>query len=110
MLVLTGLGFLVRGLTGHAHHEYDHAQPLARRLATIAVPFGVAAAPDLAIAGGAGGVLLVFTAPSMGRFVGLTVLATAAGYQFQSAWLEEHATTITAAVLIVSGVVAYVGL
>ena len=145
VLVLTGLGFLVWGLTGHGHHDHDHDhnhdhghspggggdqrahaedhdhdQPLARRLAAIAVPFGVAASPDLtilpvalaaaALGGGAvAGVLLVFTALTMGTFIGLTVLATAAGYQIEGEWLEEHATTITAVVLIAIGAVAYIG-
>ncbi len=141
VLVLTGLGFLIWGLTGHGHHDHDHGhipgiagapphiedhdhdhaqQPLARRLAAIAVPFGVAASPDLTILpvalaaaalgrGAVAGVLLVFTALTMGTFVGLTVLATAAGYQIEGEWLEDHATTITAVVLIAIGIVAYIG-
>lgn len=77
VLVLTGIGFLVWGLTGHGHHhpdDHDHAHhhqhgnphddlghdrpsaylagsehSLARRFAAIAVPFGAAASPDLTI-------------------------------------------------------------
>lgn len=140
VLALTGLGFLVWGLTGHGHHhDHDHAahahdhgahahepshaeptQPLGRRLAAIAVPFGVAASPDLtilpvALAAGAigatavGSVLFVFAALTMATFVGLTVLATLAGYQIKGEWLEDNAMTITAVVLISIGVVAYVG-
>ena len=144
VLVLTGLGFLVWGLTGHGHghdHEHSHGhlheqsddhengptvetasteQPLAKRLAAIAVPFGVAASPDLTIlpvalaAGAVGGVtvfgvLIVFVAVTMATFVGLTVLATIAGYRIKGEWLERNATTITALVLIAIGVVAYVG-
>jgi len=95
-------------------------QPLARRLAAIAVPFGVAASPDLTIlpvalaAGAVGGVtvvgvLIVFVAVTMATFVGLTVLATIAGYRIKGEWLERNATTITALVLIAIGVVAYIG-
>ncbi len=144
VLVLTGLGFLVWGLTGHGHghdHEHNHGQPheqsddhedgptvetasteqpLARRLAAIAVPFGVAASPDLTIlpvalaasaVGGVtvAGVLIVFVAVTMATFVGLTVLATIAGYRMKGEWLERNATTITALVLIAIGIVAYVG-
>ena len=144
VLVLTGLGFLVWGLTGHGHghdHEHSHGhlheqsddhengptvetasteQPLAKRLAAIAVPFGVAASPDLTIlpvalaAGAVGGVtvvgvLIVFVAVTMATFVGLTVLATIAGYRIKGEWLERNATTITALVLIAIGVVAFLG-
>ncbi|MFI5274530.1 MAG: hypothetical protein ACHQ4H_15980 [Ktedonobacterales bacterium] len=134
VLVLTGAGFLVWGLTGHGHsHDHDgdevhehvaltaaSQQPLAKRMAAIAVPFGVAASPDLTILpvalaasalGGAavGGVLVVFAAVTMASFIGLTVLATIAGYQIKGEWLERHAITITALVLIVIGVVAYSG-
>jgi hypothetical protein len=95
-------------------------QPLARRLAAIAVPFGVAASPDLTIlpvalaASAIGGVtvasvLIVFVAVTMATFVGLTVLATIAGYRIKGEWLERNATTITALVLIAIGVVAYIG-
>ncbi len=54
-------------------------------------------------------VLLVFIALTMDAFVGLTVLATAAGHQIEGEWLEERATTITALVLIVIGAMAYIG-
>jgi hypothetical protein len=180
VLVVTGVGFLIWGLTGHglAHehgsepeedelshqhehpsgvativggsHEHEHAHPGVRHshrhnhdafieaqasriaehssrgtllstLAAIAVPFGVAASPDLtflplgiaASAYGAGAVvavLLTFAAVTMATFVGLTVVATAAGYQMRGEWLEDHANTITSVVLIAIGVVAYVGL
>jgi nickel/cobalt transporter (NicO) family protein len=149
VLVLTGLGFLLWGLTGHGHrhddghhdHRTDQAktrtpggdpaqasgavvvaaeQPLARRLAAIAVPFGVAASPDLtilpialaasAIGGGTvAGVLVVFATVTVATFVGLTVLATLVGYQIKGEWLERNATSITALVLIAIGVVAFVG-
>lgn len=73
VLVLTGIGFLVWGFTGHGHHHHDHdgvgdhaaeagdtghnptthaesnEGSSARRFAAIAVPFGAAASPDLTI-------------------------------------------------------------
>jgi ABC-type nickel/cobalt efflux system permease component RcnA len=118
---------------GHPHDEHDHPhddsqqlqhlareQTLARRMATIAVPFGVAASPDLTIlpvalaASAVGGgpvvsVLGVFAALTIATFMGLTVLATLAGYQIKGVWLENNANTITSLVLIAIGIVAYVG-
>lgn len=120
----------------HAHsleHEHNHAneheqvvqkpakqQTLAGKLATLAVPFGVAASPDLTIlpvalaASAVGGgavvsVLGVFAALTIGTFIGLTVLATLVGYQIKGAWLENNANTITSLVLIAIGVVAFIG-
>lgn len=120
----------------HEHreeHTHDHSsqhvyattrpanqQTLAGKLAAIAVPFGVAASPDLtilpvalaasAIGGGAVvGVLGVFAVLTIATFIGLTVLATLAGYQVKGAWLENNANTITSLVLIAIGVVAFVG-
>ena len=117
----------------HEEHDHDHSsqhvhatakpanqQTLAGKLAAIAVPFGVAASPDLtilpvalaasAIGGGAVvGVLAVFAALTIATFIGLTVLATLAGYQVKGAWLENNANTITSLVLIAIGVVAFVG-
>lgn len=180
VLVITGVGFLIWGLTGHGHahehgaepavdqqshqhqhpsgvttmvggsHEHEHVHAGVRHshrhnhdafieaqasrivehssrgtflsaLAAIAVPFGVAASPDLtflplgiaASAYGVGAVVAVlgvFAAVTMATFVGLTVVATAAGYQMRGEWLEDHANTITSIVLIAIGLVAYVGL
>jgi nickel/cobalt transporter (NicO) family protein len=119
----------------HAHeegHEHNHAheeghtlnqskeRSMFKRLAAIAVPFGVAASPDLTIlpvvlaASAVGrievvGVLSVFTLVTILTFIGLTIVATIAGYQIKGAWLEKHATTITSLVLIAIGVVAFVG-
>lgn len=147
VLIVTGLAFLVWGLTGHGHtHDHEghnttaHAtttatlvddrapdqrtagsrQIGAKRLAAIVVPFGIAASPDLTILpvalaasaiGGltVAGVLVVFAAVTMATFVGLTVLATLAGYQIKGEWLERNATTLTALVLIAIGIVAYIG-
>ncbi|HVU67520.1 MAG TPA: hypothetical protein VHD63_10345 [Ktedonobacteraceae bacterium] len=108
---------------GHAHtleHGQSKEQTLLKRLTAVAVPFGVAASPDLTIlpvalaASALGrmevvGVLSVFTVVTILTFVGLTVLATLAGYQIKGAWIEKHATTITSLVLIGIGVVAFVG-
>jgi len=141
VLALTGLGFLAWGLRSGGHdHERDHdhdrgdghahehgrapaptgQQSLARRLAAVAVPFGVAASPDLTILpvalaasaagrGAVAGVLIVFAVITIGVFVGLTALATLAGYQIKGEWLERNANTITALVLIAIGIVAFVG-
>ncbi|HEY3991805.1 MAG TPA: hypothetical protein VGM01_02890 [Ktedonobacteraceae bacterium] len=114
---------------GHDHdHDHGHAhtqsqskeQSLLKRLAAIAVPFGVAASPDLTIlpvalaAGAVGrmevvGVLSVFAFVTIITFIGLTIIATIAGYQIKGAWIEKHATSITSLVLIVIGVVAFIG-
>jgi hypothetical protein len=146
VLILTGIGFLIWGLVGHGshghHHQEDHIddhglgqkrndthehehrlrkqQPLIKRLAAIAVPFGMAASPDLtilpvALAAGAVGtvavvsVLSVFAVFTIATFISLTVIATLAGYQIKGDWLEKHANTITSLVLIAIGIVAYFG-
>lgn len=147
ILILTGLGFLVWGLRGQGHsHDHDHGhehspqmahahaddhahddvdapttqRPLAQRLATIAVPFGVAASPDLTIlpvalaASASGraavvGVIGVFAVLTMATFIGVTVLATVASDQIKGEWIERNATTLTALVLIAVGLVAYLG-
>lgn len=170
VLILTGLGFLVWGVSGrghpHAHdaraerhehqhtpaeassriHEHEHAHAGKRhshrhsheafvqrrsediaarsrqgRLASLIVPFGVAASPDLsflpiavgASAYGAGpttAVLAVFAVATFAVFVGLTATATAIGYQMRGEWLEDHAQSITALILIAIGLVAFLGL
>ena len=100
---------------------HSQGRTLAARLATIAVPFGVAASPDLtllplalaAAAYGTGTVVAVmglFSIVTMATFVGLTVAATAIGYQVKGDWLEENANTITALVLIAIGIIAFIGL
>ncbi|MCA1724925.1 MAG: manganese efflux pump MntP family protein [Thermomicrobia bacterium] len=104
----------------HAHARVDEPeQPLARRLSGVVVAFGVAASPDLTVLpvalaasavgiGAVAGVLIAFTFVTMATFVGLTVIAMLAGYQIKGEWLEKHATTITAIVLIAIGMVAFV--
>jgi nickel/cobalt transporter (NicO) family protein len=100
--------------------ERSQAPTVAGRLAAIAVPFGVAASPDLTIlpvglaasvygGGAVTAVLLTFALITMGTFVGLTVVATAAGYQVRGEWLEKNANTITSLVLVAVGVVAFFG-
>jgi nickel/cobalt transporter (NicO) family protein len=100
---------------------HSQERTLAARLATIAVPFGVAASPDLSLlplalaaaAYGTGTVVAVmglFSIVTIATFVGLTVAATAIGYQVKGDWLEENANTITALVLIVIGIIAFIGL
>ncbi len=140
LLIVTGLGFLVWGVLrgGHHHeqsqpHHYGHGRdapdhyederqrPLRSRLAAIVVPFGVAASPDLTVlpvalaASGSGvplviGVLVVFGTVTMVVFVGLTLGGAFVGYQIKGEWLERHAYTITAGVLIVIGLLALAGL
>jgi hypothetical protein len=116
------------GYVDHGHDSHDEERAtgarqggLGGRLAAIVVPFGVAASPDLTIlpvafaAAGSGtptvlGVLAVFAAVTMVVFVGLTMVGAFVGYQIKGEWLERHAPTITALVLIAVGAVAFVGL
>jgi ABC-type nickel/cobalt efflux system permease component RcnA len=136
VLVLTGLAFAVLELTGHGHshghdhrhghhHDHDHPHPhghaphdpgtsRARRLATIAVPFGAAASPDLTIlpvflaATAAGvfaaiGALIVFSAVTIATFIGLTLFACFGGYQVHGHWLDRWGNAFTALVLVAIG-------
>ncbi len=84
------------------------------------VPFGAAASPDLTIlpvflaAAAAGtataiGSLVAFAAVTIGTIVGLTLLATAGGYQVRGRWLERWGNVITAAVLLVIGAFVLAG-
>ncbi len=57
-----------------------------------------------------GAVLGVFATVTMAAFVGLTMVATAIGYQMHGEWLETNANSISSFVLIAIGIVAYVGL
>jgi len=105
----------------HEHAQVDEEQQLlVRRLGGVVAAFGVAASPDLTVLpvalaasavgiGAVAGVLVSFTAVTMATFVGLTVIAMLAGYQIKGEWLERHAATITAVVLIGIGIVAFVG-
>jgi nickel/cobalt transporter (NicO) family protein len=111
----------------HAHDPGEHShEPPHRRpgrvasLAAIMVPFGAAASPDLTIlpvflaattagAGAAVGALVVFAAVTIGTIVGLTLFATAGGYQVQAGWLDRWGNLFTAAVLIAIGVLVLTG-
>jgi nickel/cobalt transporter (NicO) family protein len=126
VLIATGIGFALVELTGrghrhphpHAHAEEDdqpdHHQSRVQSLASIVVPFGAAASPDLTIlpvflaasaagTGAAVGSLVVFGAVTITTIVTLTVFATAGGYQLRAPWLDRWGNAITAATLIVIG-------
>ena len=113
------------GYTHDHRHDHDHgagalpAEPGGSRrgswLAEIAVPFGLAASPDLTIlpvfvaasavgVGAAIGTLLTFTLATICTFVALTVAATVGGYQVQWPWLETNGHVVSALVLLVVGV------
>jgi hypothetical protein len=137
VLVVTGLAFAVVELTGHGHHhDHDHGHPhddddpghphpragaadragpgRTRHLATIMVPFGAAASPDLTIlpvflaataagAFAAVSALIVFSAVTIATFIGLTLFACFGGYQVHAQWLDRWGNIFTAAVLVVIG-------
>jgi nickel/cobalt transporter (NicO) family protein len=130
ILLATGLAFAVAELTGHGHthdehgHTHDghthvhhhHHEPRGRwsSLATVMVPFGAAASPDLTIlpvflaatSAGIGiaiGSLAVFAAVTIGTIVGLTVAAAASGYRLGGAWLDRWGNACTALTLLVIG-------
>jgi hypothetical protein len=137
LLIATGLGFGAFELLGpghshdhphghdpdhddHAHGEHATDRRGIRGLAAIMVPFGAAASPDLTIlpvflaATTAGvatavGSLVIFAAVTIGTIVGLTLTAARGGYQIRGQWLEQWGNTITAATLIVIGVLVLTG-
>ena len=133
LLIGTGVGFLVLELSGHGHghpHSHDHAdghehshehRSRFASAASIMVPFGAAASPDLTIlpvflaatsvgVGTAVGSVVVFAAVTIATIVGLTLAATAGGYQIRAAWLERWGNLLTAGVLIVIGALVLAGL
>jgi threonine/homoserine/homoserine lactone efflux protein len=92
-----------------------------RGLAGLMVPFGAAASPDLTIlpvflaATTAGvataiGSVVVFAAVTIGTIVGLTLAAAKGSYQLEGEWLERWGNTITAAVLLIIGLLILAGL
>ena len=143
ILIATGAGFVLVELTGRGHHHdhalehpHDHEQEHrgdhrgdlaghaegglgeARRglrgLASVMVPFGAAASPDLTIlpvflaaaavgAATAIAALVVFGAVTIATIVCLTLAAARGGYQIQGEWLERWGNVITALVLVVIG-------
>lgn len=137
LLIATGVAFALLELTGHGYdhhhhdqHDRDHDQhdhddhhghdQGGHSLLSVMVPFGAAASPDLTIlpvflaattagAGAAIGSVVVFGAVTIGTIVGLTLFAAAGGYQVRGEWLERWGNVITAAVLIVIGLLVLTG-
>jgi threonine/homoserine/homoserine lactone efflux protein len=129
LLIGTGVGFALVEVAGrghrHAHDrahpaEHDHHQPRLQSLASVMVPFGAAASPDLTIlpvflaastagTGAAIGSLVVFGAVTITTIVTLTVFATAGGYQVRAPWLDRWGNAITAATLVVIGALVLAG-
>ncbi len=108
------------GDRAHAHRHGDHQRRRGSGLAAIMVPFGAAASPDLTIlpvflaATTAGvatavGSLAIFAAVTIATIVALTLTATKSGYQIHGDWLERWGNTITAATLIVIGILVCTG-
>ncbi len=122
------------GHDGHTHQHSHNAHPhkhvgaatrataaAPRRgswLTEIAVPFGVAASPDLTIlpvflaasavgVGAAVGTLAAFAVATLLTFVILTLAATIGGYQVDWPWLEANGHIVSALVLLVVGGLAY---
>lgn len=149
LLVATGLAFAIVELSGRGHdHSHTHvpdagharedpaehthaagpaeadttaaANPRLRGLASVMVPFGAAASPDLTIlpvflaATTAGlttaiGSLVIFAAVTISTIVGLTVAACFGGWQIKGLWLERWGNACTALVLIVIGALILAG-
>jgi hypothetical protein len=53
---------------------------------------------------------VVFAAVTIGTIVGLTLAAAKGSYQLEGEWLERWGNTITAAVLLIIGLLILVGL
>ena len=90
-------------------------------LASVMVPFGAAASPDLTIlpvflAATTAGVttaissLVIFAVVTIGTIVSLTLLACFGGYQMRGQWLERWGNVFTALVLIIVGALVLTGL
>lgn len=140
VLLATGVGFVTIELVGRGqgqghgaghshphghgqdnhHHHHEHSGGRLQGLASIMIPFGAAASPDLTIlpvflaaaAAGTGtaiGSLLAFGVVTISTIVALTLLATAAGYQMRTHWLDRWGNAITAAVLLVIGTLVLAG-
>jgi nickel/cobalt transporter (NicO) family protein len=89
-------------------------------LASVMVPFGAAASPDLTIlpvflaattAGVATAIssLVIFAVVTIGTIVGLTLLACFGGYQIRGQWLERWGNVFTALVLVGIGALVLTG-
>ncbi|WP_460725937.1 hypothetical protein [Nocardia heshunensis] len=107
-------------LAGDSPDPHGHSRNRVTRLLAFAVPFGAAASPDLTIlpvflAASAVGVtaaigsLVAFSLVTLGTIVGLTLLGTVAGYQLRGAWIDKSANLITAAVLLIIGILIAAG-
>jgi nickel/cobalt exporter len=122
---------------GHEHDDHNHEgrehddhgaqggvaateQHGVRGLAAVMIPFGAAASPDLTIlpvflaaatvgVATAIGSLLIFAAVTIGTIVGLTLAATAGGYQVRGEWLERWGNAVTATVLVIIGSLVLAG-
>jgi nickel/cobalt exporter len=105
----------------HGHdHEHPHRNASDHSLLSIMVPFGAAASPDLTIlpvflaattagAGAAIGSVVVFGVVTITTIVGLTLFATAGGYQVRGQWLDRWRNVMTAGVLIAIGLLVVTG-
>ena len=105
----------------HAHDARGHHEARGvRGIASIMVPFGAAASPDLTIlpvflaATTAGvatavGSVVIFATVTIGTIVGLTLAAVRGGYQIRGQWLERWGNALTAIVLIVIGALVLTG-
>ena len=116
----SGLPHARSAAAGPDHFPGDESGSLAR-IASVVVPFGAAASPDLTIlpvflaATAAGvaasvGALAVFSLVTIATIVGLTVSATFGGFQVRGAWLDQWGNAATALVLIVVGVLVLAGI
>ena len=92
-----------------------------RNLLTLLGPFGAAVSPDLTIlplfltAGALGvgpalGVLAAFALATVAVMVGLTLAAATGARRLTAPWIEERATLLTAATLLVIGVLVVSGI
>ena len=119
------------GGNGHDHvhpHSHDHAHAHApssrpgrlKAAASLAVPFGAAASPDLTIlpvflaasalgAATAVGSLVVFAGVTMATIVGLTVAASLGAARLTGPWIERRANLLTAGTLLVFGALIALG-
>ena len=124
---------------GHDHAGHDHASHGdgrtavldrqatqtqargARGLATLFVPFGAAASPDLTIlpvflaasalgAGAAVGSLAVFALVTVLTIVGLTVATALGARQLTAPWIDRGANLLTAGTLVFIGALVVFGL
>jgi len=141
ILILTGVGFAALELTGHGHrhdhdddpHERTHLvaacevdervadeESRVRGLASVMVPFGAAASPDLTIlpvflaattagVGTAISSLAIFALVTIGTIISLTLLACFGGYQIQGEWLERWGNVFTAVALVSIGALVLAG-